>query len=204
MPWSALARALLPFVLGAVVTAAGFAVYMWQGEGDAEITTSSAFIGFRRMDKLFTSFAHVPVIQITRGVSAGDAARGVVKEIFGQAEVPDLVVQGMCFREYEVGLGYADTLALFPKHLEAACGRRDEELPEPVILASNPVAGRVYGSYSQVECDREEMGRGSERPSWTLIKTQLARDRQWPRIVERSQRVLGSFLRIYCRDEAGS
>lgn len=198
MPLWTLAKKLLPFLLGVLLSAGAFALYVWDRQRDAEITTVSAFMGFRRMDKLFTSFAHVPVIQITRGVTAADKARGVVQEIFGEAEVPERVVTGMCFREYEVGIGYADTLALFPKYIDAACGKQDDSLPEPEILASNPVSGRAYGRYPQIECDREEMESGTTRPSWALIHRQLEQDRQWERIVERSQKVLGSFLRIYC------
>jgi hypothetical protein len=198
MPWLTVARRVAPFLLGALLTSGAFLFYLWNSQRDAEIAVSSQLIGFRKMDKLFTSFAHVPVIQLTRGVRATDAARGVVAEIFGDSEIPERVVQGMCFREYEVGIGYGDTLALFGEHLDTACDRRDAELPEPRILSSNPVSGRAYGRYPQIECDREEMDAGDGRPSWTLIRGQLERDRQWPRIVERSQKILGSFLRIYC------
>jgi hypothetical protein len=197
MPWT-LVRKLLPFLVGVLLSAGAFAAYLWNSERDAELTTVSAFMGFRKMDKLFTSFAHVPIIQLTRGVKAGDTARGVIQEIFGEAAIPERVVTGMCFREYEVGIGYGDTLALFENHLDAACANEDAALPEPEILASNPVSGRAYGRYTQIECDREEMETGTTRPSWALIQRQLRQDRQWTRIVERSQKVLGSFLRIYC------
>ena len=201
MPYLALARRLAPFLLGVTVTAGLVGAYVWHVQRDAAVTTTAAFIGFRKMDKLFTSFAHVPIIQVTRGVRAGDTVRGVVQEIFGDAENPELVIRGMCFREYEVGIGYADTLSLFAEHLEAACAKRDADLPEPAVLASNPVSGRAYGRYRQIECDREDMESGGGRPSWALIKKQLERDRQWARIVERSQKVLGSFLRIYCAED---
>jgi len=165
---------------------------------DAQITVSAELIGYRKVDKLFTSFAFVPVIQMTKGIRKLDAAKGFVGEIFGDADTPERIMKGMCHREYEVGIGYHDTEKLLTKHLQAACAKRDEELPEPVILTSNAASGMSYGTYSQIECDEQDLETGVERASWKLIRSQLERDNQWNRIVEHSQQALGGFMRVYC------
>jgi hypothetical protein len=132
------------------------------------------------VDKLFTTFVYLPILDIKR------------------AGWPTPEMRGACFRQYEVGIGYNNLAEIMTSSRQAACDNQIEKMPPPIILSTNTVDSKTMGSYTRVDCDWWDTDTIYGRQSHRLIKTQLIEDEQWKQIIENSQKILLGYLRIYC------
>jgi hypothetical protein len=136
----------------------------------------------KRADKLFTTFVYMPILDYKRTENS-------------------TVVQGLCSRQYEVGIGYEDVWKLFEQYQEAACKDDFQSMPNPTILSTNTVKSDIKGDYTQRECDAfDEDNSAGKRRNRVEILTKLGQDGQWQKIAENSRRVLTGYLRIYCSE----
>lgn len=149
------------------------------------------FKEYRKIDKLFTAFAYIPVIKYKKGYLKREILTGMA--LFKEKEA----VLGYCFRQYEVGIGYDQASDLFPQYQDAACQKNVQALPAPTILSTNPVSSQAFGKYTRRECDSLDIGKLDERESRQLIASQLT-DEQWQNIVNNSKKTLMSFMQVYC------
>jgi hypothetical protein len=163
------------------------AIYIYYESTKGGTTAQSAgLVEFRPIDKLFTSFAYVPILDMN--FSSADISLGG----------DDKSLSGYCWRQYEVGIGYDSASTLFEKHQEAACAGRYDELPSPIVLSTNPVSSEAFGDYDRAKCDRWDKEFLGTRRSRLRIVAQLKADGQWDAIVENSRKTLAGFIRIYC------
>ncbi|MCF8259269.1 MAG: hypothetical protein K9J12_00710 [Melioribacteraceae bacterium] len=172
-------------ILISIILLIGAFIYLTYEE--KAITYKSAeLLEYNSVDKLFTSFAYVPII---------DYQRGKLKRNLWMGE--DAVL-GYCWRQYEVGIGY-DSLSLkIIENMGTACDGNYYDLPEPKILSTNPVSSEAFGKYDRLKCDEYDLDVDGERKSHEIILKQLKNDAQWNRIVENSKKTLSTFIKIYC------
>ncbi|MGA1869952.1 MAG: hypothetical protein ACMUJM_15570 [bacterium] len=162
------------------------------GNTKTSTTISGELVEFKASDKIFTSFAYVPIIDYKKGYLKRDwLTPGGIKN--GE-EVPT----GYCLREYEVGIGYTNIKELINNYQQIACQNYYEKLPEPIILSTNPVTSRSSGNYARIECDKWDLDQYGKQRSKSYIYGQLKEDGKWENIVENSQKILNSYIRIYC------
>lgn len=134
------------------------------------------------VDKLFTAFVYLPLLDYKRDDG-----------LFGNNSI-----KGACFRQYEIGIGYGNITSLFSQYQKAACDNQNKDMPKPQILSSNTVDSDAMGNYARLECDLWDKEYGDSRRSQRYIKDQLVTDGQWQGIAENSQKILMSYLRVYC------
>ncbi|MCD6346781.1 MAG: hypothetical protein J7L96_05100 [Bacteroidales bacterium] len=146
---------------------------------------------YRKIDKLFTAFAYIPLVKYKKGYLKREI---LTKKIFGKEKE---AMMGYCFRQYEIGIGYDQVSNLFPQYQKVACQGNFKFLPVPKILSTNPVSSKVLGTYLQQECDSLDIGSLDDRESHQLITSELAGE-QWQEIVNNSQKILMTFMQIYC------
>lgn len=82
----------------------------------------------KRVDKLFTGFVYMPLLDLNK---------------------ENTTIEGLCLRQYEVGIGYNDIWKLFDQYHEAACQNNIQTMPEPIILSTNTVKTELHGNYYQ-------------------------------------------------------
>lgn len=161
-------------------------LYFWLDKKGGTSYESAELVEVKQVDKLFTTFAYVPLL---------DYEWGNLKRNFWMG---DSVIVGYCWRQYEVGIGYNNASDYFNEYLKFACADSFDVLPEPEILAVNPVSSESFGEYTRMECDRFDFEADSTRISKGLILKQLKDDKQWDLIVDKSRKTLGGFIKIYC------
>jgi hypothetical protein len=169
-----------------IILAAAIYIYYESTKGGTT-AQSAGLVEFRPIDKLFTSFAYVPILDMN--FSNADISLG------GGG---DETLSGYCWRQYEVGIGYDSASALFDKYREPACAGRYDELPSPVVLSTNPVSSEAFGDYDRAKCDRWDKEFMGTRRSRLRIVAQLKKDGQWEAIVDNGRKTLAGFIRIYC------
>lgn len=147
---------------------------------------SISFVENQEIEKLFTGFAYLPIIL---------KDRGPLKRTLG---LGDSVIMGYCVREYEVGIGYENIMKIIEKYRGKVCDSLILNLPEPVILSTNPVQSESYGSFDRLKCDDTDKEIDGERKSWALIKDELVKSGNWSLMVKNSKKILTAFIRIYC------
>lgn len=110
---------------------------------------------------------------------------------FGSVDRPS----GYCYHVYEIGLGYQQlTKTQLSKSLDAACAGDDYRLPKPGIISVNSISSEHRGEYARAECEQWD-AKPTIRES--KIKGKLAGER-WNHIEKTGQRILGTYLRLYC------
>ena len=149
----------------------------------------------KQIDKLFTAFVYIPLLDYSKGCLKRDLG------CIATQDVGKMVVKGVCFRQYEVGIGYNAVTELFPKYLDAACQNQSELMPKPEILSTNTVDSEALGEYTRLDCDVWDQDSPVGRKSHKFLKEQLIQDGQWQSITDNSQKVLMSYLRVYCPGE---
>ena len=163
-------------------------------------TTTTELQEFKDIDKLYTTFLYIPIIDYKFDY----LKRDMYNKIY-ETEGAKKVVQGYCFRQYDIGIGYDGDANLFANYQEAVCKGAISSLPEPIILSSHSIDADAIGEYSQNECESWDFRRsdgGSE--SKDKIIQQLIQDGQWDGIVNSSREILASFIKINCSTVGGS
>ncbi len=166
----------------------GFYTYKTRG---GKTTQIGGLLEFVSVDKMFTSFAYVPLADYHKDYLKRDMV--VIASLR-----PEKVIQGLCFRQYEVGIGYDNIAEYFIKYKDLVCNGEYQKLPMPTILSTNPISSVTYGEYSRKKCDTWDVDHSGRRNSRQYIIDQLKDDGKWDRIVENSQKILYSFIRINC------
>ena len=166
----------------------GFLYYNSRG---GRTTQYGRLLEYVSVDKMFTSFAYVPLVDYQRDYLKRDM---VVLKSWRRGKV----IQGLCFRQYEVGIGYDNVTEFFTKYKDVACNGEYQKLPKPDILSTNPISSDVYGEYSRKKCDTWDLDLSGKRNSGQYIIDQLKDDGKWNSIVDNSQKVLCSFIKINC------
>jgi hypothetical protein len=174
-----------------VMIATGIIGFQYYNSIGGKTTQFGSLLEYTSVDKMFTSFAYVPLVDYHRENLKRDM---VVLEKWR----PEKVIQGLCFRQYEVGIGYDNVSNFFFEYKEVACSGEYQKLPKPVILAINPISSNTFGKYSRKKCDSWDLDVAGKRNSRQYIINQLKDDGKWDRIVDNSQKVLYSFIRINC------
>ncbi|MDM8545585.1 TerB family tellurite resistance protein [Candidatus Venteria ishoeyi] len=138
---------------------------------------------FKSTDKLFTAFAYMAILD---------------------KKYDQNTISGYCFRQYEVGIGYKNTVDIFTDeqyhYPKLACEGASEQLPEPQILSSNVVDSDAKGEYEMIKCNAMDTGnRKQPGKSHTLLKASLIRSNTWEPIAEKSRKMLMGYMQIYCK-----
>ena len=148
----------------------------------------------REIDKLFTTFVYMPLLDYSRGYAASDPINWATNNVAEQ------IIKGLCFRQYEVGIGYSDVTKLFSSYQKNACNGEVQRMPHPEILSTNTVESQVEGNYTRLDCDLwDQVDSTGERKSHHYIEETLKQDGQWVEIIESSQEILLGYMRIYCQ-----
>ena len=177
-------------ILTLITSFGAFGFYKYKTRG-GKTTQHGGLLEFVSVDKMFTSFAYVPLADYQKGYLKRDMV--VIASLR-----PEKVIQGLCYRQYEVGIGYNDIAEYFIKYKDAVCNGEYQNLPEPAILSTDPISSVTYGDYSRGKCDAWDIDNSGKRNSRQYIIDQLKDDGKWDRIVDNSQKILYSFIRINC------
>jgi len=164
---------------------------------DIGINSSADFIENKPIDQIITTFAYMPFIDYKMGT--------LKREIFKFKENKQEIVKGICYKEYEVGIGYDNIGNLMKEYMMPACNGEYQKMPEPEILLLSPTTTRCEGNYDPEECyNWNKSDNGNERPVKRRLLAQLDKDRLWygktgdNGIVQKSQIALVDFVKIYC------
>jgi len=145
---------------------------------ETQITTAT-YIKSNPIDSIFTSFIYLNITDLKKSNDK---------------------ITGLCSRTYEVSVGYKDVQSFIEKNNNSSCNATFQSLPEPSILSINAVSSQIEGEYSQQECDTwDDTSKTGLRSSLGAISMKLRRDGRWPIIKENSQRILMSYINIYCK-----
>jgi hypothetical protein len=158
---------------------------------EGKTTQYGGLLEFVSVDKMFTSFAYVPLLDYQKDYLKRDMI--VIASLR-----PEKVIKGLCFRQYEVGIGYDNIAEYFIKYQDLVCNGEYQKLPKPTILSTNPISSVTYGDYNRKKCDTWDLDISGKRDSRKYIIDQLKDDGKWDRVVENSQKILYSFIRINC------
>lgn len=155
----------------------GFSVRNLLVKNETSITVSVKMP--ESVDKIFTGFTVMQIIDI-------DYKNGEQKN-----------PTGYCYHSYEIGFGYEKITGadLFSK-INLACKNQDRNLPEPQIISVNPVSSEAFGSFTRARC--EEWDYNTELRE-REIRANLEKDKQSKTIIDKGQKILGSYLRLYCK-----
>lgn len=167
-----------------------FGFYKYKTRG-GKTTQYGGLLEFVSVDKMFTSFAYVPLLDYQKDYLKRDMI--VIASLR-----PEKVIKGLCFRQYEVGIGYDNIAEYFIKYQDLVCNGEYQKLPKPTILSTNPISSVTYGDYYRKKCDTWDLDISGKRDSRKYIIDQLKDDGKWDRVVENSQKILYSFIRINC------
>jgi hypothetical protein len=179
---------MIAVILMIIAGTGGFLYYNSRG---GRTTQYGGLLEYVSVDKMFTSFAYVPLVDYQRDYLKRDM---VVLESWRAGKV----IQGLCFRQYEVGIGYDNVAEYFTKYMDVACNGEYQKLPKPTILSTNAIKSDIHGDYSRKKCDTWDLDVAGKRNSRQYIIDQLKDDGKWNSIVENSQKILCSFIKINC------
>ncbi len=168
-------------------------------------TSSVDFVGTFPEDKLFTSYAVMPIIFL----DAEDKHDSTKTERKADYKYPDVLpdnlkATGYCKMKYQVAFGYEDVQEMMGNEAlkQMACAGQFDDLPVPGILSKLPLEmadGR--GSFSKQYCEEIE---SQSRDDGTLVIDEYiiealdVQTKTLDSLIEKSQKALGSFIRINC------
>jgi hypothetical protein len=161
---------------------------------EIKTTVTAEFKEYKQIEKLITSFVYVPLLDY----ETGKTKRQFLSLGFWGGDKEK--VKGICYRQYSATIGYVNPSEKFDQYLETACKNNDSALPEPQIVALNAESSEVIGKYIQTDCDNFDLGDYGDRPSEEYVIQKLNQQNHWNGIVKSSQKVLGSFIRVYCQN----
>ncbi len=173
-------------ILSVVIVAIAIVIFIIISNQSLQTRYSIALVENQEIEKLFTGFAYIPIIQ---------KDRGALKRTLG---LGDSVLLGYCVKEYEVGIGYEDVMKIIAEYHDLICDSSNYTLPEPVIISTNPVISESYGSFDRIKCDNIDKEIDGKRKSWELIKEELIKSGNWAQMVNNSRKILTAFIKIYC------
>ena len=179
-----------------IVLVGGFLFFVPKGQS-ISVNSSVDFIENKPIDKIVTTFAYMPFTDFKKG--------SLKRDFYKSDEDKKEIVKGICYKEYEVGIGYDNVGDLMKGYITSACSGEYEKMPEPEILSLAPTTTRCEGEYDYEECyNWNKSDEGNERPVKQELLDQLKTDKLWygkndnDGIVQKSQMALVDFLRIYC------
>lgn len=166
----------------------------------------------KEIDKLYTGVYHIPVIDKTKGFLKRDMLTygaqvyldpldAVYKLYKGQSLEIDKnkqVVQGYCFKKYEVSFGYDNLLMILENSaiLDSVCSNKTASLPNPEILAVNCKNTDIKGKYGSNGMCYGWDSNDSERKR--IIKQFMLEHGIMEKVNERGKESLKNFLSVFC------
>jgi hypothetical protein len=155
----------------------------------------SKLAAMKEINRLYTGFYMVPVIDI----SYGDLKSDVFKQIVVGSGWPKAVPKGYCLRKYDVGFGYDNVLDLLQDEsfMEQACSGDPAALPAPRLLSLNGKTAEINGDY-QGGCREWDMDK-NQRLRRSLIYRELNEGEALKKINAHGQKSLHSLASQLCR-----
>jgi hypothetical protein len=145
----------------------------------------------KRADHLFTVFLQIPIHDMIPKDIEWDK----------QTHEPSEDILGLCWRNYEVGIGYKNLLKLFDIYYKDACFGNIEKMPDPEIISSNAKESQIHGEYLQSQCDNFDLqNKDHQRESHKYVMRYLKDYEQWENISRRSKEILQSYFKIFCEN----
>ena len=169
-------------------------------------TSSVNFVGTFPEDKLFTSYAVIPIIFLDTEDKGDSTKKKRNADYEYPAVLPDnLKATGFCKMKYQVAFGYEHVQEMMAneKLQQMACAGRFDALPAPRILSKLQLPGGAVGrgSFSIQDCEVLESQKYDDGTEVIeeYIKGALAfQSKRLESLIEESQKALGSFIRINC------
>jgi hypothetical protein len=189
------------FLIVAVLSAVGFVMYKsglyelmakpWSKP--ERVTVMNGLPTMKEINRLYTGFYLVPVMDISYGVLKSD---WVLHQVFSDSELPQ-VPKGFILKQYDVAFGYDNVLDLLQDEafMGRVCSGGASALPAPKILSTNGKSTEIYGKYTGTY-ENLDMNRQSRD---TAILQALKRGEAYANINERGKKSLHSLASILCR-----
>ncbi len=145
------------------------------------------FLELIETDQLFTGFAFVSTVDLKYGFLKRDLFTDDAKEI----------PIGGCRQLYEISVGYTNISDLISFHINSTNENIINDLPNPKILAINPISSKNYGKYTKPECDSWNVETNGYRKCQPKIKSILRKTGQWDILAESSKKIIASYINLY-------
>ena len=168
-------------------------------------TRSVSFIGSFPADKLFTSYAIIPVIYLNfKNTQNGEKITGEPDFAY-QTGIPDnLKPTGYCKMKYQVAFGYEQVQEKMSnlEYVRAVCAGNFDALPSPSIMSKLPLEmADGEGTYSQTDCENIDSIKATNGnllidnyiDGVLAIQTETLES-----VIDKSKKALGSFIKINC------
>jgi len=191
------------FLAAAGLVLIGLAVYKyglpaWRAVGGAPPERGlimSKLAAMKEINRLYTGFYLVPVIDI----SYGDLKTDVFKQIVVGAGWPKGVPKGYCLKKYDAGFGYDNVLDLLQDEsfMEQACSGDTASLPAPKLLSLNGKTAEINGDY-QGSCREWDLER-NQKLRRALIYRELNEGEALEKINAHGRKSLHSLASPLCR-----
>jgi hypothetical protein len=155
----------------------------------------SKLVAMKEINRLYTGFYMVPVIDI----SYGDLKSDVIKQIVVGSGWPKAVPKGYCLKKYDVGFGYDNVLDLLQDEsfMEQVCAGDPSALPAPRLLSLNGKTAEINGDY-QGGCREWDLDR-NQKLRRSLIYRELNEGAALKKINAHGQKSLHSLASPLCR-----
>lgn len=192
--------AALSIGVGAIGLGAGFYSFF---KSTATTQVSVALSGFNPVNKLFTYYVMVPHID----PKMGQTTTNKVTTWIGLDTLQQRPT-GYCYRLWQVGIGYENLTALLDQYHSGICAGDYDKLPQPIILSAESTTNKnmVVGDYTRKDCDWWEsednivqwQGKKVMAREAAIMEQLVDKAKVWNTITQRSQQMLGAYLRLYC------
>lgn len=171
------------------------------GQGGKTSITAAAK-GYKKIDTLFTSFAYVPIVEFKTKQVAASTMDSV--KLWGDKKTVEMTT-GYCVRRYDVGIGYENVTKLIEANKDSICKGDLKAIPEPEILTTASTYSKIFGDYTQTECDSldRKAASSAQALSSTIIKKKLG-ETSWKTISQTSKNILLGFSKIYCDENTAN
>jgi hypothetical protein len=155
----------------------------------------SKLTAMKEINRLYTGFYMVPVIDI----SYGDLKSDVFKQIVVGSGWPKAVPKGYCLKKYDVGFGYDNVLDLLrdESFMEQVCAGDPSALPAPKLLSLNGKTAEINGDY-QGSCREWDLDR-NQKLRRSFIYRELNEGEALKKINAHGQKSLHSLTSLLCR-----
>ncbi len=164
------------------------------------------FVGTFETDKLFTSYAIMPVVLLEL-LDNQDHQQKVFPDLhFPDGKIPgNLKPAAYCSMQYKVSFGYENVQNLITddKNIKAACAGKFSELPQPKIL-SKKLLHTAESNLTEYDCD--QYGSRKSEDGELVLDSYIGialnvQTKSLSSLIDKSQKALGAFIKINCPDQ---
>jgi hypothetical protein len=163
------------------------------------VTVMSELAAMKEINRLYTGFYRVPVMDISYGALKRDLPKQLYNRFLGSDDdsEPAKVPKGYFLKQYDVAFGYDNVLDLLRDEpfMGRVCSGGASALPVPKILSINGKSSETQGEYTGTyqDLDRNPQLRES------VILQELKKGEAFAKINERGKKSLHSLASILCR-----